>query len=79
MNLQRFSVLFDETICVSIAGDTELAFNFSTPHQGHIRYLGTTAAEASDGLGSLYVLHISNEETVVPAITWYARIAYTDD
>jgi len=79
INVDRFAILFDNVTCVSTNGDQQLAFSFDVAHNGHIRYLGTTAAAASEGRGTLYLLNISDEASNTPTVSWYSRIKYTDD
>jgi len=80
LNKDRFSILHDEFSCLSIAGAAAEVADFSIPHEGHIKYLGTTAASASNGKGSLYMLIISNESGAnVPTFAHNDRILYTDD
>lgn len=78
---QRFSVLYDETFALSgtTQGTATIPFSFHTAHQGHILYLGTTAAPASDGKGSIYVVSVSDETTNSPSLAFYSRILFTDD
>jgi len=79
---ERFSVLFDEVLTVQSASSTGIAsipFYFSSAHSGHVLYLGTTAAAASDGKGSVYVVCVSDEATNTPTMAFFSRILYTDD
>jgi hypothetical protein len=79
---ERFSILFDELICVQSAistGTAMIPFTFMTTHQGHILYLGSTAAPASDGKGSVYLLAVSDEATDLPTVAFISRILFTDD
>jgi hypothetical protein len=79
LNLSRFSILHDEVLSVSNVANTQDFVFYDAPHNGHIRYLGTTAASASNGLGSLYVLLCSDRIATLPTVTWTSRIVYTDD
>jgi len=78
---ERFSVLFDELFTVQGTdnGISSAVFSYSSPHKGHVLYLGTTAAAASDGKGSVYVVLISDEASNPAHVTYYSRITYTDD
>lgn len=80
---QRFSILFDELFglvgSAAYDGNSEEVFSFMTSHQGHILYLGATAAAASDGKGSVYVVAVSDEGTNTPSIAFTSRILFTDD
>jgi hypothetical protein len=79
---ERFSILFDELIAVQSAtssGCSSVPFTFMTTHQGHILYLGTTAASASDGKGSIYLVAVSDETVNTPTVAFVSRILFTDD
>lgn len=79
LNRKRFSVLYDEQGVLSTNGDRGDSISFKFAHEGHILYLGTTAAAASDGKGSLYLLFISDESTNTPTYAYQSRIVFTDD
>ncbi len=78
---ERFSILYDEifTLSGTTQGVATLPFSFSSTHQGHIMYLGTTAAAASDGKGSMYIVSVSDETTNAPSLAFVSRIQFTDD
>jgi hypothetical protein len=79
---ERFSILYDELIALqgsSTTGTASVPFSFSSSHQGHVLYLGTTASAASDGKGSVYVLAVSDEGTNTPGIAFISRVLFTDD
>jgi hypothetical protein len=78
LNRKRFAVLYDNLTTVT---STDIGFtdSISMAHEGHILFLGTTAAAASQGKGSLFVLAISDEATNYPSIAWQSRIIFTDD
>ena len=80
-NLQRFAILYDELFELqgTVQGSAGIPFIYSASHAGHILYLGTTAASASDGKGTLYVLAVSDEATNTPTLAFYSRISFTDD
>jgi hypothetical protein len=78
--LQRFSVLFDEVVELQTStGVSSIPFVFETAHQGHVLYLGTTAAAASNGKGSVYVMFVSDESTNTPTVSFVSRMTFTDD
>lgn len=79
LNRKRFSFLYDELLTINNTGDSSTVFEISIPHEGHILYLGATAAAASNGKGSLYMLFISDEATNSPTYSFYSRIVFTDD
>lgn len=80
-NLQRFSILHDELVEVqgTVQGNAGFPFYYNSSHAGHILYLGTAAAAASNGKGSLYVLSVSDETTNTATLAFYSRILFTDD
>ena len=75
----RFSLLYDELCYMSNVGEDGGVIQFSMPHEGHVKYIGTTAATASNGFGSIYMLLLSDEATNVPTFTWHSSIYFTDD
>lgn len=79
LNRKRFAVLYDELLTLNSTGDSSAVFEVSMPHQGHVLYLGTTAAAASDGKGSLYLVFVSDEATNTPNVSFVSRIVFTDD
>lgn len=79
LNRKRFSILYDELLTLNSTGDSSAVFEISMPHEGHILYLGTTAAAASDGKGSLYMVFVSDETTNTPSFAFSSRIVFTDD
>ncbi len=71
INRDRFSILYDELFALSSGtsnGDATIPFEYIASHAGHVKYLGTTAAAASNGLGSIYVLSVSDEGTNTPSV-----------
>lgn len=80
LNADRFSILYDELSTLN-QSDTVSVSMYDSPHEGHIKYLGTTAADASSGKGSLYLMFLSNEAAGVtaPTVVLHSRIYYTDD
>lgn len=79
LNTDRFSVLYDEVETLTSVSETATVSRYFTPHEGHIKYLGTTAADASNGKGSMYLLFLSSESTNTPRVDFYTRILFTDD
>lgn len=76
---ERFSILYDELFALSSGSNASATFHYSSGQNGHILYLGTTAAEASDGKGTIYVLTVSNEAANTPSLRSYSRLLFTDD
>jgi hypothetical protein len=79
LNRDRFSVLYDELVAFNSTGNQSEEIVLSMPHAGHVKYLGTTAAAASDGKGSIYWVFVSDEATNTPSYALYSRILFTDD
>jgi len=76
----RFTILWDELVPLCISGDQNAVLRFDRPHGGHVKYLGITAAAASDGQGSIYLLFISNETAAnVPSYSFISHVYFTDD
>lgn len=79
LNRKRFSYLYDYVDTLSPQGERGFATEVHIPHEGHILYLGSTAAAASNGKGSLYMLVISDESTNTPSVAFQSRVVFTDD
>ncbi len=68
----RFVILHDQLVAhIDSTVGQATAFDFALSYDGHIRYIGTTAAAASNGEGSIYFLIIGDNVTsdVTYAIT----------
>jgi len=80
LNADRFSILYDELGTLN-QSDANSVSMYNEPHEGHVKYLGTTAADASNGKGSLYMMFLSNEAAgaTAPTVVLHTRIYYTDD
>ncbi len=79
LNRKRFSILYDYIDTLSPQGERGYATHVHIPHEGHILYLGSTAAAASNGKGSLYLLVLSDESTNSPSLAFQSRVVFTDD
>lgn len=79
LNRKRFSILFDEMGTLSPQGERGVYIHVKMDHAGHILYLGTAAAAASNGKGSLYILVLSDETVNVPSLAFQSRVTFTDD
>jgi hypothetical protein len=78
LNSDRFSVLYDTFVTLSTQNPSEV-IAVDMPHEGHIKYLGTTAGATSDGKGSIYMVTVSDEASNTPTIAYNCRIYFTDD
>ncbi len=81
LNRKRFAIVHDELIVLSAnsGGNMAQTFTFKQNLERHVLYRGTSAAAASDGEGSIYVVAVSDEATNTPSVGLVARIIYTDD
>lgn len=76
----RFSILYDELVTLDAGGDSSAVGDIHIPHEGHVKYLGSTSAAASNGKGSVYFLVLSNETSVnSPFFAHHERVYFTDD
>ena len=73
----RFTILFDETVTLSITGNQNALFKLDLPMSQHIRYSGSGATHTKEG--SLWLLLFCNEATNTATIDWNANLLYTDD
>jgi hypothetical protein len=80
LNQDRFSVLVDEISSLNSVSIPNQVSEYDMAHEGHIKFLGNTAAAASMGKGSLFLLLLSNESAVnAPSVGYWSRIYFTDD
>lgn len=79
LNSDRFSILADDLVSMSITNDQMVLLEYDITHEGHVKYLGTTATNSSNGKGSIYVLFISDEPTLTPTYAFHSRVYFTDD
>jgi hypothetical protein len=79
LNRKRFAIVRDEFHTLNNTGDSTVTGTWIVPHNGHILYLGTTAAASSNGKGSLYLAVVSDEALNTPSVAFTSRIVYTDD
>ncbi len=75
----RFPIIHDELYSLDTAGGTTAVGMIDKPLQSHVKYIGTTAAAASDAQGSVYVLLVSDENTNLPTVNFYSNLYFTDD
>lgn len=79
LNRKRFALLYDTFLTVAPASGCAREFIFDVELAKHVLYRGTTAAAASDGEGSIYIVSLSDEATNTPTVSYSSRITYTDD
>lgn len=79
LNRDRFSILYDEMFSLSLSSDQSLSIGWKAAHEGHVKYRGTTAASASDGKGSIYLVFVSDETVNQPTYQYNARLTFTDN
>lgn len=78
----RFSILYDQmmtTQSILATGVSSKEFVYKANLSGHVQFLGTTAASASNGKGSVYIYIVSDESANTPTVAYYSRITFTDD
>jgi len=76
----RFRILYDEVTTLSINGLEDAFLSVDIPHSGHVRFRGNSSAIGSMAQGCLFILVMSNETTtLLPDVTWFTRLEYTDD
>jgi hypothetical protein len=79
LNTDRFSILYDRLETIDNTGPKTLCDMITMPHEGHVKYLGTTASASANGKGSVYILFVSDESTNTPTFAYQARVYFTDD
>jgi len=79
LNRKRFAVLYDTFLIVSPDTWSARAVYYEIDLAKHVLYRGTTAAAASDGEGSIYIVSLSDEATNTPTVSYSSRMTYTDD
>ncbi len=90
---QRFDILYDHLIAVNAQGSGLATSGTSTTFlqqrailpvlkrkwNQHIKYQGTTAADASNWLGGLYLLLVADQASSGPTFQYTFRIRFTDN
>lgn len=79
---RRFRILFDRcyTINPDDGGNSAISVRrFIKLYKHHIKYIGTTAAAASDGFGSLYFAYITDASATFPVINYAVRTRFIDN
>jgi len=79
LNRKRFAVLYDTFLVVAPASGCAREIYYDIDLAKHVLYRGTTAAAASDGEGSIYIVSLSDEATNTPTVSYSSRMTYTDD
>jgi len=79
LNRKRFALLYDSLLTVAPASGCAREFVYNVELAKHVLYRGTTAASASDGEGSIYIVALSDEATNTPTVAFTSRITFTDD
>lgn len=60
-------------------GSDSVSFDWRIPVGAHTMFKGTSGADASDYVGALYALMISNVQTNGPNVALYSRMYFTDN
>ena len=76
-NTERFEILHDQSVAVSY--DRPAVLSMGLKLGCHVRFSGTTAADASNKEGHLYALMISADGANGPALNAYYRLSYVDN
>ncbi len=75
----RFAILADELLFLSQNGQDGAVSEIDLPHEGHVKYIGTSSSSASNGFGSVYIAAVSDEATNLPQLSFHCRVTFTDD
>lgn len=79
LNRDRFSILYDEMFTLDLVANPGEMIGWKATHEGHVKYLGTTAAAGANGKGSIYILMVSDEATNTPTFRHSTRLTFTDN
>lgn len=79
LNRERFSILYDEMFTLDQVANPGEMIGWKAAHEGHVKYVGTAAAAASNGKGSIYILMVSDEATNTPTYRHSTRLTFTDN
>ncbi len=78
-NAQRFEIMSDELFNIDTVNKPAAAKVQKFRLDSHVRYKGTTAAAASDGEGSIYVLYVSQNSATYPTVAFTSRLSFVDN
>jgi hypothetical protein len=76
---RRFDVLDDRLYAMNNNGASALQYRLSLNLNKHIYFQNTTGADASNFEGALFLLALSDQATNTPTISYYSRLAFTDN
>jgi len=79
---KRFKILYDKchTINDPNGGNAAISIRKYLPMSRHVKYIGTTAAAASDGYGSMYFAFITDGTSPnIPVINYAVRVRFIDN
>ncbi len=76
---KRFKIIYDKLFTLSDSGETMKSFRFKKKMNLVIQYVGTAAADSSNGRNSLYLLAQGSETSNDPVININTRILYLDN
>lgn len=74
---QRFTVIFDDCIDLSINGNRIQNMKHYNSLNFHIKYTGTSGTNYDKN--NIFLYHVSNEATNTPTFDYYYRIAFYDN
>jgi hypothetical protein len=75
----RFSILSDDLISLSSAAVPNANLTYTSTHNGHIYYKGTTAAVTDAAEGSVFMMVLTDQSATAPSYRFSSRIEFTDD
>lgn len=73
---RRYTILFDDTVDVSIAGPSRVSKKANIKFVGNVYYNGTTAIATANGKGAVFLLVIGNVSTGLFDYDWQCE--FTD-
>ncbi len=78
-NLSRYKILKDQIYRFSDGSNHTVNVKFFRKMNSHLKFSGTSAAEASAGQGSIWLYTVSNEASNVPTLSFTNRIRFIDN
>jgi hypothetical protein len=79
VNKERFSILHSEALVIQPLSFNGVCKHVDVPHNGHIKYRGTSAAVASAAEGAIFLLATCSTASNFPNFSYSFRLYYTDD
>jgi hypothetical protein len=73
----RFTILYDETVCLSITGEQVANLEARMTLGQHVRWSTATGTDTREG--ALFIAFFSNEATNTPTTDWFVRVRFIDN